>query len=165
MTVGGGGEGSGGGGDGSGGGVGGGDGGGLGEGGGAGTGGGEPKGEYFVELKKISAVPCPVRCSHPAPKPVESPSPNASSVALSASACCLSSTSKQGGRNLIHTRTGTFTPNTFDTLAFTRLCCFILHPPVKNNACIQRLTSSVEPRVEQIRKYMYTTIEPQKKNK
>ena len=65
------------------GGVGGGDGG---DGGGAGLGGGDPNCEYAVELKKISAVPSPVRYSHAWPSP-SSPAPSASIVALRASAC------------------------------------------------------------------------------
>ena len=56
-----------------------------GDGGGAGLGGGDPNGEYAVELKKISAVPSPVRYSHASPSPL-SPAPSASIVALRASA-------------------------------------------------------------------------------
>ena len=58
-----------------------------GDGGGAGLGGGDPNCEYAVELKKISAVPSPVRYSHAWPSP-SSPAPSALIVALRASACC-----------------------------------------------------------------------------
>ena len=58
-----------------------------GEGGGAGLGGGDPNCEYAVELKKISAVPSPVRYWHDWPNP-SSPAPNALIVAFKASACC-----------------------------------------------------------------------------